>query len=66
MTDEEMAAWEDAGGKAIFRARSSMAEGLMLNAAWRGITEAARARYRMHARVVIACRPQQPDKEPTR
>lgn len=60
MTDTERAAWEDAGGKAIFHARSSMAEGPFLDAAWNGITEAARARYRYEARRVIACQPHQP------
>lgn len=60
MTDADMGAWEEAGGKAIFHARSSMADGPLLDAAWNGITEAARARYRNEARRVIACRPHQP------
>lgn len=64
MTAAEMAEWEEAGGKAIFRASGTMAEGPYLDAAWRGITEAARARFRMKARAVIACQPRQPVAEP--
>lgn len=60
MTAADMAAWEESGGKAVFRASTTMAEGPYLDAAWMGITEAARERFRMKARAVIACRPRQP------
>lgn len=53
-------AWEEAGGKALLRASTTLREGPELDAAWAGITDAARASYRRRARAVIDAKPHSP------